>query len=174
MGNELGIIPLVTLLTAFGTLVVAVILIIQVRVSIRSQKDAHQSVEDSKKSYEIDILVKLGENLQKEKMILIAGNIANDEPIMIENGGTFSEYDLMRYLTIFQNVYHFTQMKILEPINVYTQFGNYLIGISKNEEIRNYIKLAQENQDSRTWEGIYTLAKQMQKYFDQRQNPSST
>jgi len=162
------LIPVVSLITASVALGTLYFLRKQMKISEIASNQASESFLNSKKASEIDVFLRLSDDLQEEKFLSIAGKIAGNVPILVENGGTTPEEDLVRYLYLFTNIFHYLEMEILDPFNTYNHFGNYAIHLNENKEITNYIETIQKKQDPHTWGGIQKLAEIMKKYVTKK------
>jgi len=113
----------------------------------------------TRKVMQTDLLMQFRTKLEEPVMLNIAGIIAEDGIILQENSGPINEHDLVRYLSVFNEINQYLNMGVLEIEFVAPQFINYVIPLSKNKEVLNYVEQVRTVQNPTTWGGVYKFAK---------------
>lgn len=88
----------------------------------------------------------------------IFSSIDNKLPILIENGGKYSDYQLDNYLGIFEMIYPIFNDGYLTLDNYCSQFSYYTDKSSNNLEIQNYLKIIRQ-ENSKFFNGFNNLVK---------------
>jgi hypothetical protein len=88
----------------------------------------------------------------------IIGNIENNQPILIENKGEFTDAQLNNYLEEFESVDDVYNEGLLSQADMCDSFSYYVQITDKNKEIQNYIQ-GQQKSDFRFFTGYQELSK---------------
>jgi len=116
----------------------------------------------TRKAMQTDLLMQFRTKLEDPVMLNIAGIIAEDGIILQKNDGPINEHDLVRYLSVFNELDQYLNIGTLDIEFVAPQFLNYVIPLSKNKEVLNYVEQVRAVQSPNTWGGVYKFAKKIE------------
>jgi len=153
------------------SLIATCIAITTVIILIKQFKQTENAYTSSKNTTQIDILMKFQNKIEEKNMMDITAIIAENKPILEENGGVEGEYNLVKYLAIFEALNNHLELRVLEIKNVYAFFANHVKFLAKNSEVSNYVKKIREKQHSNSWDGVYSLVQKFDDYSKKHNFP---
>lgn len=116
--------------------VVAVVAAAVVIVEIPKQLNEWENGQNNRA---FDQLIKLDGILSQGTDRKITSALDKDQPILIENGGTFSSNELDNYLNDIYSIYDAYNRGIISGDDVYTWFSDYLAETVENKEVIKYL-----------------------------------
>ncbi len=111
---------------------VAAIIIIQIPGQINEWKNIQGERS-------LNILLHLDAKLKSGKNRQIHITIKRNKPLLIKNGGKFSNEDLDLYLDDITSIIDAADRDLITQDDIYNWFEDYFIGIDNNKEIKKYL-----------------------------------
>ena len=91
--------------------------------------------------------------------------IKEHQPILRENGGSFTEYDIEGCIRYFEMIEQFISVGVVSFELVDEMFGGYIMRCWENQEIRGYVLFERkQRKDDRYFEHFENLASKLMAY----------
>jgi hypothetical protein len=102
---------------------------------------SYQNYKSQKLQQQATLLYKLQDDFffKNERLIKMLQYVEEDKPILIENGGEFTTYDIDNYIGFFELLGKYNDDNVLPFDWIDNQFGYYISRAFNNAEIEDYI-----------------------------------
>ena len=142
----------------FYKISVSVILILLFFIAIIN----YQNYRSQKLFQQATLLYKLQDDFffKNEKLYKLLRTVEQDKPILIANGGEYTEFDMDDYLGFFELLEKYNEDNTLSFYLIDNQFSYCIIHAYNNAEIKDYIdRLRKDTKSNDAYSGFEKLAK---------------
>lgn len=116
-------------------------------------------IRDAKEQASSSNFLSINNQMFSSENTKIIGAIDSQKPILIENKGKSSEYDLQNYLGVLDSLNQAYDRGRILPDDFCEQYSYYIIDAYENKEIQTYLKKIRQNDHDYFYQGFDDLYK---------------